>query len=94
MLHALGRDQDEVVAHLCRWLLISEGRARESLRFLADPLWRAYTSTYVEGRRLLGRWLDARPAGQSLAQRFARLLAEPLTPAGIAVETAASAQTG
>ncbi|HEY9472597.1 MAG TPA: DUF885 domain-containing protein, partial [Mycobacteriales bacterium] len=66
MLHDLGREQAEVVSYLSRWLLISEGRARESLRFLADPLWRAYTSTYVEGRRLLGRWLDARPEGQSL----------------------------
>ncbi|HEX5496612.1 MAG TPA: DUF885 domain-containing protein, partial [Mycobacteriales bacterium] len=94
MLHGLGRDQDEVVAHLCRWLLISEGRARESLRFVADPLWRAYTSTYVEGRRLLGRWLDARPAGQSPALRFARLLDEPLTPARIAAEAAASTRIG
>lgn len=94
MLHGLGRDQDEVVAYLCRWLLISEGRARESLRFLADPLWRTYTSTYVEGRRLLGRWLDARPAGQSTTRRFVRLLNEPLTPARIALETAATTWTG
>ncbi|HEY9391086.1 MAG TPA: DUF885 domain-containing protein [Mycobacteriales bacterium] len=88
LLHDRGRDQAEVVSYLCRWLMISEGRARESLRFIADPLWRAYTSTYVEGRRLLGRWLDARPAGQSLPERFARLLAEPLTPARIATEIA------
>ena len=38
-------------------------RARQMLRFLSSPLWRAYTSTYVEDYRLLRGWLDARPAG-------------------------------
>ena len=54
---------------------------RQQLRFLTDPLWRAYISTYVEGFDLLSRWLAARPAGQPVADRFVRLLDEPLTPA-------------
>ena len=86
LLHDQRCDPDEVVAYLTRWLLTSEERARQSLRFLAHPLWRAYTSTYVEGFRLLSGWLDARPAGQSLADRFVRLLDEPLTPAGVQAE--------
>ena len=80
MLHDEHRDADEVAAFLRRWLLVNDTRARQMLRFLSSPLWRAYTSTYVEGYRLLRRWLDDRPAGVSLAERFGRLLDEPLLP--------------
>ena len=48
-----------------RWLLVNDERARQMLRFLSSPLWRAYTSTYVEGYRLLRGWLDDRPAGSA-----------------------------
>ena len=53
------------------------------MQFLTDPLWRAYISTYVEGERLLGRWLAARPEDQTLTERYRRLLDEQLTPAGL-----------
>lgn len=89
MLHDRGADPDEVVEFLRRWLLVPEDRARQSLRFLSHPLWRAYTSTYVEGYRLLSGWLDARPATQPVADRFVRLLDEPLTPAAIRAELGA-----
>ncbi len=89
MLHDRGADETEVVDYLQRWWLVSEQRARQMLRFMSDPLWRAYTSTYVEGERLLRPWLDARPAGQPAMQRFQRLLDEPLTPAMIQAELAA-----
>jgi hypothetical protein len=80
MLHDEHRDVDEVVAFLRRWLMVTDERARQALRFLSSPLWRAYTSTYVEGYRLLRGWLDDRPAGVSLTDRFGRLLDEPLIP--------------
>ena len=80
MLHDEHRDGDEVTAFLRRWLLVNDTRARQMLRFLSSPLWRAYTSTYVEGYRLLRGWLDDRPAGVSTAERFGRLLDEPLIP--------------
>lgn len=83
MLHDEHRDVDEVVAFLQRWTLTTEARARQSLRFLSSPLWRAYTSTYVEGYRLLRGWLDARPADVSLTARFGRLLDEPLMPSAL-----------
>jgi hypothetical protein len=83
MLHDEHRDVDDVVAFLQRWLLVDESRARQMLRFLSSPLWRAYTSTYVEGYRLLRGWLDARPAGVSLTERFGRLLDEPLIPSAL-----------
>ncbi|SDO29933.1 hypothetical protein SAMN04515671_0478 [Nakamurella panacisegetis] len=86
MLHDRGADPDDVLAYLRRWGLADEKRAGQMLRFLSDPLWRAYTSTYVEGERLLRPWLEARPAGQSAMDRFRRLLDEPLTPAAIQAE--------
>ncbi|MCI4674835.1 DUF885 domain-containing protein [Candidatus Mycolicibacterium alkanivorans] len=88
MLHDEHRDVDDVVAFLQRWLLIDHTRARQSLRFLSSPLWRAYTSTYVEGYRLLRSWLDERPAGVGLTERFGRLLDEPLIPTALRVDAA------
>jgi hypothetical protein len=83
MLHDEHRDVDDVVAFLRCWLLVNDERARQMLRFLSSPLWRAYTSTYVEGYRLLRGWLDGRPDGVSLTERFGRLLDEPLIPSAL-----------
>jgi hypothetical protein len=90
MLHDRGADPDDVVDYLMTWMLMPEARARQSLRFLSHPLWRAYTTTYIEGYRLLSGWLAARPAGQPLGTRYARLLDEPLTPSRLTAETAAA----
>ncbi len=83
MLHDEHRDVDVVVDFLKQWLLINDERGRQALRFLSSPLWRAYTSTYVEGYRLLRGWLDARPVGVSLTERFGTLLDEPLIPSSL-----------
>jgi hypothetical protein len=83
MLHDEHRDVDDVVAFMRKWLLTTEVRARQSMRFLSSPLWRAYTSTYVEGYRLLRGWLDARPVDVTLSERFGRLLDEPLIPSAL-----------
>jgi hypothetical protein len=83
MLHDEHRNVDDVVEFLKRWLLVNDERARQMLRFLSSPLWRAYTSTYVEGYRLLRGWLDARPDGVSVTERFGRLLDEPLIPSAL-----------
>ena len=83
MLHDEHRDVDEVADFLRRWLLVNDTRARQMLRFLSSPLWRAYTSTYVEGYRLLRGWLDDRPADMSVVERFGRLLDEPLIPSAL-----------
>ena len=86
LLHDKGADPDDVVAYLQRWSLVSPERARQQLRFYTHPLWRAYITTYVEGFDLLAGWLAARPDDQPVADRFVRLLDEPLTPAVIAAE--------
>nr|WP_064571998.1 hypothetical protein [Gordonia sp. LAM0048] len=80
MLHDRHADADTVTEHLRRWLLAPEERARQMLRFLTSPLWRAYISTYVEGYRLLGQWLDT---ADDRAAAFGRLLDEPLIPASL-----------
>jgi hypothetical protein len=90
LLHDRGIDTADVVAHLQRWSLVSAERAAQQIRFLTHPLWRAYISTYVEGFDLLSRWLAARPADQPVADRFLRLLDEPLTPRAVAVELRAA----
>ena len=82
MLHEDGASDDEAVAYLARWSLLPADRAKKSLAFYRDPLWRAYTSTYVEGYRLLRRWLDA-------GGDYGRLLDEPLTPRAITGELSA-----
>ena len=89
LLHDRGACADEARDHLARWALQSPRRADKTVAFLTDPLWRAYISTYVEGERLLSRWLDGRPAGTPVGDRFVRLLDEQLTPAGLAEELAA-----
>jgi hypothetical protein len=86
LLHDRGAGVDAAQEHLVRWALQSPDRAAKTVSFLTDPLWRAYMTTYVEGERLLSRWLDARPAGSPVGERFVRLLDEQLTPAGLADE--------
>ncbi|MGV9335528.1 DUF885 domain-containing protein [Nocardia sp. NPDC003726] len=83
LLHDRGRSHDEVAEFLQTWSLTTPERARQSLRFLSSPLWRAYISTYVEGYRLLGGWLDRAAEAEDRADRFRRLLDEPLTPGAV-----------
>jgi hypothetical protein len=90
LLHDRGAGADDVSAYLQRWSLVNPDRAAQQIRFLTDPLWRAYISTYVEGFDLLSRWLSARPAEQSVADRFLRLLDEPLTPGAVTAELRAA----
>ena len=83
LLHDRGASEEQARAHLERWALQSPDRAAKTLAFLTHPLWRAYMTTYVEGERLLSRWLATRPAGTAVGQRFVRLLDEQLTPAAL-----------
>ena len=79
LLHDGGCSVDEVEQYLARWALLSPDRVRRTLAFLTSPMWRTYICTYVEGERLLSRWLGA---GGS----FVRLLDEQLTPRSLAAE--------
>lgn len=72
LLHDRGRDQDAVLAHLRRWLVLDDAAARRAVAFLTHPRWRTYAVTYVEGRRLVERAL--RDAGTDPARAFVALL--------------------
>ena len=85
MLHVDGRSEDEVVVWLKRYGLRTEAEARHQLRFLTNPLWRAYVFTYHAGRDLLARWLEQGGPGTA-DDRFVRLLTTPTTPNGIRAE--------
>jgi hypothetical protein len=77
MLHADGAAPDDVAAYISRWNLTSLDRAAKTVEFLTDPLWRSYLTTYTDGERVVGAWVDGDPA------RFRRLLTEQLTPADL-----------
>ena len=90
LLHDDGAPEDEVVAYLVRYGLETDARARHRMRFLSDPLWRAYVFTYHVGFDLLGAWLDAESESGGVAgtvdrrqARFVRLLEEKMTPSAI-----------
>lgn len=89
LVHDRGATHDEVTAYLRRWLLLPPDRAAHMTQFLTDPLWRAYSVTYVEGSRLVGDWLAARPAGQPVADRYRILLEEQLVPSELTEGTTA-----
>lgn len=91
LLHDRRRTETEVAEFLQRWSLVTAERARQQLRFLSSPLWRAYISTYVEGYKLLGDWLDRAADAGERSERFRRLLDEPLTPAAVRRELVGAA---
>ena len=81
LLHDAGASPDEVVAYIMRYGLRTEREARQTLRFISTPLWRAYTFTYFSGRQLLRNWFEQGDA----RQRFRTLLTEQVTPSQIAI---------
>jgi hypothetical protein len=84
LLHDRGAPVELVLAHLRRWLLVEEPRARQILQFMRRPVWRGYTTTYVEGAELVRAWWTRDPG----PERLCRLLDEPLTPGTLRAELA------
>jgi hypothetical protein len=76
LLHEQGVDPEDVVQYIMRYGLRTEREARQSLRFISTPLWRAYIFTYTAGRDLLGRWLQR----GDRSERFRTLLTEQISP--------------
>lgn len=77
LLHERGATVDDAVSYAQRWGLMPRNRAEKLVSFLADPVWRAYMTCYVEGFPLCRRFVAGDPT------RFARLLNEQLTPADL-----------
>ncbi|WP_232337557.1 hypothetical protein [Deinococcus arboris] len=74
-LHADGQSEAEVLAFLQAHVPASEARARQSLRFISQPNFRAYIFTYSVGGDLVRGALK-----RGGAEEYARLLREPVTP--------------
>jgi hypothetical protein len=68
MLHEHGATEEEGLAYAQRWAASTPARAAATLRFVTDPLWRAYASTYSYG----GALVRAHVAGDDA--RFSALL--------------------
>ncbi|HSS23042.1 MAG TPA: hypothetical protein VLL82_01205 [Mycobacterium sp.] len=66
-----------MTAFLRRWLLVTDARAWQMLRFLPRGC-DVPTPEHLEGFRLLPGWLDDRLGGVDLTERFGRLLDQPL----------------
>jgi hypothetical protein len=86
LLHQENRDPEDVVAYLQHYALSTEAEARQRLRFIADPLWRAYIFTYHVGYELISTWLDQAPTERY--KRFRTLLTDQVYPSQIAAWTA------
>jgi hypothetical protein len=77
LVHTRGGSREEAIEYSMKWSLRSRKRAQQSVRFITDPLWRSYVTTYTAGYDLCKSWVDGDPA------RFKRLLTEQLTPADL-----------
>lgn len=75
MLHADALPETEVLDFLMHYSVASTERARQSLRFISQPTFRAYIFTYSAGGELVEGWMERQGSAG-----FARLLSEPLTP--------------
>jgi hypothetical protein len=74
MLHERHIDPDTVRKYYSRWTVETDERIDKKMEFLLHPAWRAYSSIYEAGERLVEKW----SLGKS--DRFRRLLTEQLTP--------------
>ncbi|MCD0166332.1 hypothetical protein [Deinococcus sp. 12RED42] len=78
-LHADHAPEGEVLEFLQTYALASEARARQSLRFVQNPNFRAYIFTYSVGGDLVRRAVE-----RGGSDTFAHLLREPVTPGQLA----------
>jgi len=78
LIHTRGGSEEDAVEYSMRWGLTTRRRAEQTVRFVTDPVWRSYISTYTAGEDLCRKWVAGDPA------RFKRLLTEQLTPADLA----------
>ncbi len=83
LLHEDQASEAEVVEYLRRYGLTTEAEAGQRLRFIADPLFRAYIFTYHVGYDLVHSWIDG-VSEEERMRRFRTLLTEQVYPSQIA----------
>ncbi|MEK6276202.1 MAG: hypothetical protein AABM30_12855 [Actinomycetota bacterium] len=74
LLHSRGASTEEAIEYHMRWALTSRKRAEQGVRFITDPVWHSYVTTYADGYEVCGNFVGGDPA------KFKRLLTEQLTP--------------
>jgi len=79
LLHEDRRPAEEVLEYIRHYGLHTEKEAQQHLRFLSNPLIRAYVFNYADGRRLLKKAFDI--GGTRDVFRWA--VGEPVTPSAI-----------
>lgn len=79
MLHDQKKSEDEVCAYLQKYGLLTEREARQSIKFISNPLYRSYTFTYHIGYDILKELF----AKKDRDTYFKKLLEEPVTPGQI-----------
>jgi hypothetical protein len=62
MIHEEGASVSEAEAYVEKWNLVTSEQARQSVRFITDPTWRAYAITYSAGRELCRAYIGGDPA--------------------------------
>lgn len=77
MLHEQHIDPDTVKQYYRRWTVETEARIDKKMEFLLHPVWRAYSSIYEAGERLVEAWTAGDPP------RFRRLLTEQMVPSDL-----------
>jgi hypothetical protein len=70
MIFEDGVSHEAAQEYVQHWTLNTPERAAQTIRFVTDPTWRAYTITYSAGRELCDAYVGGDPA------RFRRLLTE------------------
>lgn len=70
MIFEDGVSHEAAQEYVQHWTLNTPERAAQTIRFVTDPTWRAYTITYSAGRELCNAYVGGDPA------RFRRLLTE------------------
>lgn len=74
LLHTRSASTEEAVEYHMRWALTSRKRAEHAVRFMTDPVWRSYVTTYTDGYDLCRDFVGGDP------ERFKQLLTQQLTP--------------
>jgi hypothetical protein len=70
MIFEDGVSHEQAREYVQHWTLNTPEQAAQTVRFVTDPTWRAYTITYSAGRRLCSAYVGDDPA------RFRRLLTD------------------
>jgi hypothetical protein len=70
LIHEDGASEEEALAYSMKWGATTEARARQGIRFVTDPTWRAYVISYSAGGELARAFHGNDPA------KFKRLLSE------------------